>query len=629
MSHDDRLSAAQFRRALDGLLEGVQIIDRDLRYVYVNPAAAAQGRQAVADVIGRRLLDIFPRSEGSEYLQALRQVLAGAAPRSMHTAFPLPDGTVGHYQLSIEPIEDGVFVLSVETTAQVEAEAKLAEARDRYRALLEGLPELVFLLDRDGLVLDLHAPSHTPLFVPADQIVGRPLADLLPAPLAVQLREAMRCALRDGRIQLMNYENQLPDGLHHFEASIVPGDADRVTIVARDVTARVKLEDQLRQAQKMEAIGQLTGGIAHDFNNVLQVIRANAELLQASLSGHGAAPPPELLDVLGAARRGADMVAQLLQFSRRGVLRRESVDPRVVLERAVSMLRRLLTESIAITVDPIPKGVRLSLDVGSLEQILANLCTNARDAMPGGGTVAIRTAVCDYDARLAQVFPWLAAGRYFRISVCDSGSGMSEETRERIFEPFFTTKPLGSGTGLGMAMVYGLMKSHDGAVDVESALGVGTRVHLYFPILEDDAVSVSGPTVADAIPALPGGDETVLLAEDDPSIRMVTRRMLERRGYHVIEAADGALGLEEFERHAEDIALVISDLVMPNMSGREMVDGIRAIRSQVPVLFMSGYSDEAFFGDGVVPERTSFLTKPWALADFLPAVRRAIDGETT
>jgi signal transduction histidine kinase/ActR/RegA family two-component response regulator len=621
----------RLRSALDGLLEGVNIFDAEVRYRYANPSALTQGRVRLEQVLGKRMIDVFPGVERTEFYEVLAGICAGAPQQRIKTPFQFQNGEVGYFELFIEPLSGGgAFLLSVDTTAQVLAEQKLAESDARHRALLGGIPDLVFLLDSQGTVLDLHAPPSFPLLQPRDALLGRPLAASLPDALVPLTLDALHRARTSRRPVSVQYEVPLVDGVHHFDATIVLGEQDHFTLVVRDVTERVQLEAQLKQAQKMEAIGQLTGGIAHDFNNVLAVIGGNAELMATLSHEAGDSVAPEIEEIIRATRRGADMVAQLLQFSRRGVLRRQPADPAAVIGRAGAMLRRLLPETVQLQVDAMPEGHVLLLDTGALEQIIANLCTNARDAMPNGGLITISGAIVTTAEWSAIAGPSpdtapLDSAPHYLIAVRDTGVGMDERTRRQVFEPFFTTKPVGVGTGLGLSMVYGLMRSHGGSVMLESAPGAGTIVRLYFP-LATVSLGADAERIAPPSPRPPTGHEGILLVEDDAAIRKATQRALESKGYRVLEAADGVQALETFERHAGEISLVITDLVMPNLGGRELAEALRARGSAVPVLFTSGYAADGLFGDADIPAGVQFLQKPWTLAELFTHVRDAIDA---
>ena len=618
------LPESHFRSALDSLIEGVNIFDRDLRYVYANPAALAQGRQRLENLLGRRMPELFPAVEQSELYKALVRVAAGGEACQLETPFDFPDGSVGYFRISLEPLPGGgVFLLSMDITAQVSAERALAAAEARQRALLAGLPDLVFLLDDQCMILDVHAPPSIPLLHPRDVLIGQSLTESLPPDVARTTRETLTRVVATGQPGTFQYELPAPDGMRRYEAMMVVSGEQKVTAVVRDVTARVSLEDQLRQAQKMEAIGQLTGGIAHDFNNLLTVISGNAGLLLEQYEHTGEAAPAEVGEVMRAARRGADMVSQLLRFSRRGVLRRQLVDPADTIGRTTAMLERLLPETVRLRIGHIPAGCTLSLDTGALEQIITNLCTNARDAMPTGGVINIECVVATLGPAQLAAYEWLEAGPYFQVRVIDDGAGMDDDTQRRIFEPFFTTKPVGTGTGLGMSMVYGLMKSHRGIVEVASTPGAGTVVTLSFPL----AVEAEVPETPDTAPrTVPRGYGGILVVEDDEAIRTATRRALESHGYRVWTAEDGAVGLAVYRAHAAEIALILSDLVMPNLGGHDMANALRAEGATVPMLFTSGYSSDWLFGEQEIPSGIHFMPKPWTLPTLYERVREAIEG---
>lgn len=414
------LAEARFRAALDSLIEGVNIFDRELRYVYTNPAALAQGRQRPENLLGHRMPECFPGVEQTEFYQALERVANGGSPCRFDAPFAYPDGSVGHFRICLEPMPDGgVFLLSMDITAQVQAEQLIAAAEARQRALLAGLPDLVFLLDEHGTVLDVHVPASIPLLRPRESLIGHPLTESLPPELAQSTRATLTRVVATGRPGSLQYELSGPDGPRRYEAVLVVSGDQRVTAVVRDITERVSLEEQLQQAQKMEAIGQLTGGIAHDFNNLLTVISGNIGLLRERYEQAKDEVPLEVDEVAGAARRGANMVAQLLRFSRGGLLRRELVDPAQTIARVTMMLRHLLPESIQLRIGAVPVGCTLSLDTGALEQIIANLCTNARDAMPAGAASPLRVR----SGRWRRT-SWRSTTGWHRVSTSRSASAI-------------------------------------------------------------------------------------------------------------------------------------------------------------------------------------------------------------
>jgi PAS domain S-box-containing protein len=415
------------------------------------------------------------------------------------------------------------------------------------------------------------------------------------------------------------------DGAHitvRLTGRPVRGERDELEgfeMLAEDVTARRVLEDQLRQAQKMETVGQLTGGIAHDFNNVLTTILVNAEFL---LHRHGQQDEESGLieELQRAARRGAEMVRKLLLVSRSGPMALAAVDPRALLTQLAPMLRRLLPESIDVQVVT-PAGLPpMRADAGALEQILLNLATNARDALPQGGVLRLEAARAWLDEEHLATYGWGQPGEYVSLAVSDSGAGMPQEVQARAFDPFFTTKAPGSGTGLGLAMVYSLMKQQEGFVHLYSEVGHGTTVKLY---LAPSAEAVVGERPAATL-ELPRGTERVLVVEDDLSIRRATVRVLRQLGYHVEEAADGAQALAALATGGLAVDLVISDLVMPKIGGRDLYRRLRAEGLAMPLLIVSGYADAASRGEAELGPDVRFLHKPWTITEMAVRVRETL-----
>jgi signal transduction histidine kinase len=378
-------------------------------------------------------------------------------------------------------------------------------------------------------------------------------------------------------------------------------------------------EAQLRQAQKMEAVGQLTGGIAHDFNNLLTVILSTAELIEGELPPHATEARTDLSDLKHAAERGAEMIRKLLAFSRSGQLQFQSYDLSQLVVESVQMLRRVLPSHVEVLVDTDHTVHPISTDPAVLEQILLNLATNARDAMPEGGKLRLSIGPVRLDQRHVSRLGWGRAGSYTALRLSDSGVGMEQRVRERIFEPFFTTKPPGQGTGLGMAMVYGLMKQHGGFIEVQSTLGIGTTVTLYFP----PALEQPGPAPLLPVPA-PAGTETILLVEDETALRRSATRILERKGYRVLTAADGEEALHTFRMHRDRVALVLSDVVMPRLSGPGLYSALRREGVQVPFLFMSGYTERVGSTGMQIPPGVPLLQKPWDAGDLLLCIQELL-----
>ena len=401
------------------------------------------------------------------------------------------------------------------------------------------------------------------------------------------------------------------------------GETESYEMIAEDVTEQRALEEQLRQAQKMEAIGQLTGGIAHDFNNLLTVILANADMIERGLQPQQVEMGEDLSDLRRAAQRGSDMVRKLLGYSRRGMIALRPLQITTVVADLLPTLRRVLPESIDVRFIPRAPDAVVSADEGALEQILFNLVTNARDAMPDGGVLRIEVQRVVVDGEHKALVGWGApGGEYALVCVGDTGHGMDEATKERIFDPFFTTKPPGLGTGLGMAMIYGLVKQQDGFIEIETRVGEGTTVDLYFPLIKDGA---HDETLDAGAVGASEGTETILLVEDEAAIRRAAKRLLEKKGYTVLLANDGVEALDIFNRHESDIDLVISDVVMPRLGGRQLYETLKRQDKFTRFLFTSGYTARDMRDTDSLDPGWPFLQKPWDVDELLRRVREVLD----
>jgi len=389
-----------------------------------------------------------------------------------------------------------------------------------------------------------------------------------------------------------------------------------------DITKRFELEEELRQAQKMEAVGRLAGGVAHDFNNLLTIITGRTHLVLGKLKADD--PVRRSVEVIQkTADRAAGLTRQLLAFSRKQVLQRSVLDLNSMVADVSTMLRRLIGEDVDLRVTPGPGAGRVNADRAQLEQALMNLAVNARDAMPGGGTLGLETDHVRLGAAPPDRPDALPPGPYAVLRVTDTGTGMDAATQARIFEPFFTTKEPGKGTGLGLSMVHGIVRQHGGAIHVRSVVGSGTTFEIYLPQVE--AAAETGGADDTGAPAPATGQETILLVEDESDVRALAREVLERQGYTVVEASDGAQAVAVYEREAKRIDLILTDVVMPRMSGREMVDRVRATRPDMRVLYMSGYTGDAIVRHGVVDASMLLLGKPFTPVALIAKVREVLD----
>ncbi len=406
-----------------------------------------------------------------------------------------------------------------------------------------------------------------------------------------------------------------------------------LTELRRSERALRQSEEQLRQAQKMDAVGKLAGGIAHDFNNLLMIIRGDSDLMLRRLpAGHPLRPNAE--GIREAADQAATLTRQLLAFSRKQVLAPRLVDLNAIVASVHAMLQRLLGETINLVMVTAPDLGGVTADPGQLEQMILNLCVNARDAMPDGGRLTVRTENVDLDEAAAGRWSDGRPGPYVMLEVSDTGAGMDEETRSHLFEPFFTTKEQGKGTGLGLSTVYGIVKQSGGHIAVESEVGRGSTFRIYLPRVAapppaeprraPEPATARGSAPGESL--APGRGETILLVEDAQRVRAVVREILEMTGYTVLEARHGAEAVEVATRHAGPIHLLVTDVVMPQMSGRELAQRLATLRPDLKVLYMSGYTDDAIVRHGVLASGIAFLSKPFTPDALALKVRELLDG---
>jgi two-component system cell cycle sensor histidine kinase/response regulator CckA len=390
--------------------------------------------------------------------------------------------------------------------------------------------------------------------------------------------------------------------------------------ICRDITERKHLEEQLRQAQRLEAIGQLAGGIAHDFNNLLTVISGYAETL---LDGRDRDTEHELDQIARAAERAAILTRQLLAFSRRQVLQPRVVDMNQVVEGVAPMLTRLIGENVELVTSLEPELHSVLADPSQLEQVLLNLTVNARDAMPHGGTLTMQTANVDLDEDYVAHHGEATPGPHVMLAVSDNGQGMDAETLSHMFEPFFTTKPVGTGTGLGLATVYGIVKQSGGSIWIYSEPGGGTTFKVYLP--REDAAVPEGDPAPRATSPVADGTETILVAEDEPSLRALSARILEKYGYEVIAAESPTDALRIVEANGRRFDLLLTDLIMPELSGAELAQRVQALVPGIRVLFMSGYADDIVTKNGALEPGAPFLEKPFTAKELAAKVRELLD----
>jgi len=621
---------AALHTALEHLREGVQIISFDWTYLYLNDAAARQAQRPIDDLLGRTMMACYPAIETTPLFATLRRVMETRRSEHAITEFTFPTSERRWFRLLVEPVPDGICVLSIDVTEYEEQSNRLRRSEERtnfaLKAARAGIWELRLrtgemywtepLQEIMGLAAG-HAPRTLDEFLAFVDAADRDTVNR-------ELRQAI-----DARSQEFSTKFALiaADGTPRYmegHGRFVPGangDSDLLLGVAIDVTARKLTELQLRQAQKMEAVGRLAGGVAHDFNNLLTAILGHAELITSSVTD--AAVRDDIEEITKAGHRASKLTRQLLAFSRKQRLVPQVVDLNGIVVDLGKMLTRVIGEDVRLEIRTAAALEHTKVDPVQVEQVLMNLVVNSRDAMPQGGTVRITTANVEMDRGFVQRHRGAVPGRYVALTVEDTGCGMDAEVLAHAFEPFFTTKGPAKGTGLGLATVYGIVHQSGGYVTIESTPGVGTTVTTYLPAVAE-ALDVSPDRAAARVLS---GSETILLAEDDASVRGLIVRTLSRHGYHILEAHDTAEAVAFATRRNGPIHLLLTDIVMPGMNGPALAQLVVRDHPHIKVLYVSGFpwSEAAGTAAG---SRASFLAKPFTPTALATSVRECLDGSS-
>ncbi len=584
------------------------------------------------EIVGRHIRDFSPTGAEDSNVRTFSGATSAASGRSGPVPLRRADGSVILMEFALSTTEIGgrptVLSIGRDVTEEVEARAALVAAEERYRSLVERMPDVVWTAPSDRSVVTttdnvVRMLGYTSAEMQAMDLAARNA--LLHSDDRARVLETARALLLDGTAFDIEYRIRHKAGHYVWvrNRSICSYERDGVRHsegIMSDIHERKVLEESFHQAQRMEAIGQLTGGIAHDFNNILAAILANSHFLIEGLAEDDARRE-DAEEIRKAAERAASLTRQLLAFSRRQVLEPAIVDLNTTVAGIERMLCRLIGEDISLKVVPGADLGTVRVDVGQIEQVVMNLAVNARDAMPQGGTLSIETSNIELGAEYATGHPPVEAGRYVALTVTDTGVGMDPETQRRLFEPFFTTKELGKGTGLGLSTCYGIVKQSGGHIWVYSELGRGTVFKIYLPRV-DGLVDVAGPRPP---PTRLEGSETVLLVEDDERVRSALTRILGRYGYRVLLAADGTDAMTLAETHAGTIDAVLTDVVMPRSSGPEVARFIQRHRGS-KVLFMSGYTEHAALHSGEMLRGQAFIQKPFSPSALIAKLREVLDA---
>jgi len=622
-----RESEERYRTLLE-LAPDAICVHRNGRFVYVNEAATRLlGASSPAQIVGESILRFTHPDCRQAVLERMRDMAEhGRIGRLVQEKLLRLDGTTVDVEVRANVVRYAGAPAAFAVVRDVSERRQVEQRLHIQAAALDAVANGVMILDRDGRIVWVNPAMALGTGYPAEELVGQ-----RPETLRSDYRNdaadaAMWAQLQRGEVWRGEVAYRRKDGSTITVALVVTpvrdgsGAIARYVAVAHDVTERRSLEYQLRQAQKMEAVGQLAGGIAHDFNNLLTTILASSGLLEEQLAGDAAAVD-EAKVIRQSAERGAALTRKLLAFGRRQKLEIKTVDLAELIGEFSRMIRRVLREDISVELAlKGPAWVRA--DAGAIEQILMNLATNARDAMPSGGTFSIATERVTLDREAVVRTGCANPGAYAVITVRDTGAGMDATTLQRVFEPFFTTKAVGSGTGLGMAMVYGLVTQHGGRVNVASEVGKGTTVTLYFPAAEAPAHAAPCPRERERR----GGTETILVVEDEPGLRRAAQRVLEKHGYTVLLAQNGTEALSILAKMDGQVRLVLTDVVMPEMGGAQLYRAIRAMGKTMPVVFSSGYTARDIEEASALEPGLPFLSKPWSVQEILERVREVLDA---
>ena len=624
-----RKSEERYRRIIETAREGIVINDEDVKFTFVNKRFADMLGYRPEELIGTDPTD-YTFEEDIKEISERRERHGQGVFEPFERRFRRKDGTVLWTHITMTPMTDedgrpeGTFAMHTDITSRKQAEEALRESEARLKSILRAAPvgvgtvvNRVIIQANDSLcAMTGHTQGellrqNARLLYPTDEdfnFVGREKYR--------QINEhgtgtvETRWLRKDGRI-IDVLLSSTPLDLEDLQKGVI--------FTALDITERKHLESQLIQSQKMEAIGTLAGGVAHDFNNILTAIIGFAAILQMDMEKDN--PKRAYLDqILAAAQKATNLTQSLLAFSRKQQIDLKPHRINDIIEQTTKLLKRLLTEDIGLKVALTSGNPSVMADITQMDQILINLATNARDAMPKGGILRIETGTVSLDDEFIRVQGYGEPGNYAVLTVSDTGVGMDKKTKEHIFEPFFTTKEVGKGTGLGLSTVYGLVKQHNGYITVDSELNKGTMFRIYFPLVysgREDSV----PVAQDA----KKGTETILVAEDDPGVRTLIVDILRRYGYTPIEATDGVEALRLFMNNKDKVSLVICDVVMPKMNGKEVCEEIKRTSPTTRILFTSGYTRDVIIDKGVEDATVDFITKPINPREFLTKVREVLD----
>jgi PAS domain S-box len=619
----------------EGTTDAVFVKDLNGRYLMINSAGAEFIGKSVADILGRTDLELFSADTASAIMEKDRQVVESGVTQTFEER-GICNGISRLFLATKGPYRDvkgevaGLLGISRDITGRKRAEEEMRQSQQKLRIHFEHTPLAVVEWDLDFRVAAWNPSAERIFGYTREEAIGRHASFIIPPQYRQHVDQVWRELIsHEGGTRSKN-DNLTKGGssisCEWYNTALID-DSGRVLGVAslaQDVTERVALEERLRQSQKMEAVGRLAGGVAHDFNNLLTVILGYSQIVADGVPA-GSLLAESTSQIKSAADRAAGITRQLLAFSRKQVLSPRIVNLNDIVLNLDSLLRRLIGEDIEVLTVPASDLGSVKADPGQVEQVIMNLALNSRDAMPQGGKLTLETANASLDESYARDHQPIEPGQYVMLAVSDTGEGMTAETQARIFEPFYTTKEVGKGTGLGLSMVYGIVKQSGGYIWVYSEPGRGTTVKVYLPRVDQAAEVTGGENRSNQIQR---GTETILLVEDDVQLRQLSSSVLGHCGYKVLVAENPEEGLRVCRANFNDIRLLVTDVVMPGMNGRQLAEKILEVCPKVRVLYMSGYTNNAIVHYGVLDSGLWFLPKPFTLSALVAKVREVLDAPT-
>jgi PAS domain S-box-containing protein len=635
---------------LEALPDATVAVDRDGVMVQVNSQVQELFGYERDELVGQKVEILIPESYRSQHHQHRDAFAKTPKTRRMGADLDLyarrRDGSQFPVEISLSPVAShaGWFVLSairdISDRVRIAEELRraneelhrrtaeqLGEYRSRLASIIDSSEDAILSKDLEGTITSWNKGAERIYGYKPEEVIGKSISILTPSDRPDEIGEILKKIKRGEVIEHYESVRLTKDGRHlNVSISVSPlvnaiGEIVGASAIARDITAQKHAESQLRQSQKMEAIGRLAGGVAHDFNNILAIINACTEFLRDRLDP-AAEPSTYVENIRKATDRGASLTRQLLTFSRTPAIKTQILDLNDRLKEISKLLVPLLGDDVEVRIVSKSPSVIIEADPGQLDQIVVNLAVNARDAMPQGGAFILETSSVTLDDDFAAQHQAMIRGKYVLLGASDTGIGMDEATSCRIFEPFFTTKEIGKGTGLGLSTVYGIVKQNGGHVFVYSEPGHGTTFKIYLPSAEDKVGLPSQRPEEKVRPSRPG--RTILLVEDDEIMRSITRKLLEEHGYRVFEANDGKSALDWAQANSESVDLLLTDVVMRNMSGPELAENLHRSHPNLNVIYMSGYTGELMANRNILKPGVTLLEKPFTRTALLNLVHTKV-----